>query len=433
MNKSDSERIAGVLEKSGFNHANKCDGVDLIVFNICSVRQSAIDRASARIKKIRLKYENKNIKYKIILTGCILEKDKKELNKFCDEIFDINELPKLPEILKKLGFKIRSVEFKKKHYFELMPKYQSPVVAYIPIMTGCNNFCSYCVVPYVRGKEISRPAQDIICEIKKAVLSGAKEVWLLGQNVNSYNGKIQNTNLKVKKEKEINFPTLLKMINDIEGNFWIRFTSSHPKDLSDELIKTMAKCHKVTPYINLPIQSGDNEILKKMNRPYTVSQYKALIKKIRNNFKKYRCGIEKEVAVSSDVIVGFPGETKKQFENTKNNFEKIGFAFGYIAAYSKRPQTAALHLNDDVPNFKKKTREKELFKVLKKTILNFNKKFFKKTAEVLILTKKNDFYVGKTRHYQTIRLKSDKNILGNFVKAKIINIGPYGLRGKLME
>lgn len=433
MNKSDSERIVAVLEKQGFKLAQKNETPDLILVNVCSVRQAAIDRASAQIKSAKEEFQRKNSKCKIILTGCVLEKDKRELEKYCDAIFNIDKLQKLPQILKNLNFKIKKSEPKTKHYLKATPKHQSPFVVYIPIMTGCNNFCSYCVVPYVRGKEISRPAQDIVCEAKKAVKNGSKELWLLGQNVNSYKCKTHNANPKTKKEKSTDFPALLKMINDIEGNFWIRFTSSHPKDLSDKLIKTMAKCHKVTPYINLPIQSGDNEILKKMNRPYTVSQYKALIKKIRDNFKKYRCGIEKEVAVSSDVIVGFPGETKKQFENTKNNFEKIGFAFGYIAAYSKRPQTAASQLKDNVPNSEKKRREKIMFKILEKTALDFNKRFLNQIVSVLVYKKIKGLYIGKTKHHQTIKLKSDKNILGNFVKAKIINIGPYGLRGKLME
>lgn len=417
MNKSDSERIASVLEKSGFKPAKECDEANLIVINICSVRQSAVDRAKARIKKTR-----QESKAKIALTGCILDEDKKKINQFCDLIFTTNQIAYLPFLLNKIGFQIKiGTDSKIKHYLKIEPKNQSSFSAYIPIMTGCNNFCSYCVVPYVRGKEISRPVQDIICEIKKAVLNGKKEIWLLGQNVNSYSSG------------KTNFAKLLTRINNIPGNFWIRFTSSHPKDLTNELIETMAKCRKVTPYINLPLQAGDNEILKKMNRRYTVSQYEALVKKIKNSFKKHRSDIEKEIAVSSDIIVGFPGENKKQFQNTKNNFKKMGFAFGYIATYSKRPQTAAFNLKDDVPSFEKKRREKELFKILKKSVLNFNKKFLKKTAEVLVIDKKNNFYIGKTRHYQTIRLKSDKNILGNFVKAKIIKTMSYGLEGILIE
>ena len=292
MNKSDSERIASVLEKSGLKPAKRHDKEDLIVVNICSVRQSALDRAKARIKKVKLES-----RAKIALTGCLLEKDKKELNQFCDIIFEAKQIAHLPAILKKIGFQIKiGADWNINHYLKIEPKNQSSISAHIPIMTGCNNFCSYCVVPYVRGKEISRPAQDIICEIKKAVLSGTKEIWLLGQNVNSYDFKIQNPNLKAKKR--INFSTLLKMINDIEGDFWIRFTSSHPKDLTDELIETMARCRKITPYINLPLQAGDDETLRKMNRPYNVSQYETLIKKIKSSFKKYRSGIEKEVAIS---------------------------------------------------------------------------------------------------------------------------------------
>lgn len=439
MNKSDSERIAGVLEKIGFKPVKNQSWANLIIVNMCSVRQSAVDRASAQIKNLKIKIQNnKKLNCKIILTGCILEKDKKELGNFCDGIFNINELSNLPQKLTKIGFKIKKARIQKKHYLGFTPKYQSPDVVYIPIMTGCNNFCAYCVVPHLRGKEISRPAEEIISEIKNIVKKGAKEIWLLGQNVNSYKykPKIQISKCKMtiqnSKLKETGFAELLKRINDIPGDFWIRFTSSHPKDLSDELIETMAQCHKITPYINLPIQSGDDEVLKKMNRPYTVLEYEKLIEKIRNSFKKHRLNIEKEVAISSDIIVGFPGETKKQFQNTKKTIKKIGFAFGYIATYSKRPQTAAFFLKDDVSNLEKKRREKELFKVLKKTILNFNKKFLKKNVEVLITSKKDNFYIGKTRHHQTIRIRSNKNILKKFVKAKVTKIISYGLEGKLL-
>jgi tRNA-2-methylthio-N6-dimethylallyladenosine synthase len=213
-------------------------------------------------------------------------------------------------------------------------------------MTGCNNFCAYCVVPYTREREVSRPAKKIICEIKNLVKNGTKEIWLLGQNVNSY------------KDNKTNFPKLLKMVNDIPGDFELNFTSSHPKDFSDELIETMTKCKKLSKRLNLPIQSGDDEILRRMNRPYTVAQYKNLVKKIRKAMP--------DISLSTDVIVGFPGETKKQFENTVKTFKDIGFDMAYINKYSPRAGTAAEKMKDNVSIAEKKRREKMLIELVNK-------------------------------------------------------------------
>ena len=415
MNKSDSERLANQLEALGFKLSEK--NPDLIVFNLCSVRQSAVDRAKARINKSRGKA-------KIAATGCILEKDKKEIEKITDVIFNIKYLTHLSEILQKLGFKPKKLKTKK-DYLKIEPKYSSDILAYVPIMNGCNNFCSYCVVPYVRGREYSRDKQEILCEIKKLVKKGIKEIWLLGQNVNSY---------------KPSFSDLLSEINEIEGDFWIRFTSSHPKDLTKKTIETIAKCQKVTPYFNLPIQSGDDEVLKAMNRPYTVKQYKKLIKTTRQAFKKYRKGLESIPALSTDLIVGFPNESTQQFNNTKKTIKEISFTFGYVSRYSPRPGTKAAKLKDNISPEQKKKREKQLVKIIEESALKFNKKFLNKNVNVLILKKKNNFYLGKTRHYQTIKIPVDNcNEDGprckprckfGFVKARVNKITPYGLEGK---
>ena len=310
MNKADSEKIARVLENKGYKAASNINEADLIVVNMCSVRQSAVDRVYGLLPKLKNK--------KSILTGCILKKDKNKFRKYFDEIIDIKEFTKNEQ------------------------KYSNNIKASVPIMTGCNNFCSYCVVPYTRGKEVSRPLKEIICEVKKLVKQGRKEIWLLGQNVNSY---------------KYNFSKLLRTINDIPGKFWIRFTSSHPKDFSDDLIKAMAECKKVAKYLNLPVQSGDDKILKKMNRPYTVKQYKNLVKRIRKKIP--------DINLSTDVIVGFPGETKKQFENTVKLFKEIKYDIAYINKYSPRSGTAAAKLKDNVSIQEKKRREKILEKTLK--------------------------------------------------------------------
>jgi tRNA-2-methylthio-N6-dimethylallyladenosine synthase len=324
MNKSDSERIATILEKKGYWPASKIDEADLIVVNMCSVRQSAVDRVFGLSQKFA-KLKAQNPKLKTILTGCILKKDRSKFAKGFDQILRFKDLLKY------------------------QPKYQQKFIAFVPISNGCNNACSYCVVPFVRGSLICRSHKEIIKETKNAIKQGFKEVWLLGQNVNDY----QSPN-----DSSINFAKLLKMINEIPGEFKILFTSPHPKNFSDELINTLANCEKFGKYLNLPVQSGDDETLKKMNRNYTVKEYKNLVKKIREKIP----GIK----LSTDVIVGFPGETKKQFQNTAKLLKEIKFNWAYIAKYSPRPGTAALKMEDNVPLVEKKRREKILREIINK-------------------------------------------------------------------
>jgi len=452
MNKSDSERIATILEKIGYKSASRENEADLILINMCSVRQSAVDRVYGLIQKLK-NLKTKKPGLKTILTGCILKEDKRKFKKGFDLILNIKNLPKWPNLLVPNSHDRALYELE---YLNIQPKYQTNFRAFVPIMTGCNNFCSYCVVPYTRGREVSRPAEEVLSEIKNlikkganpirnAISNGAREIWLLGQNVNSYQsiGKNSSAAASAKADKIVKFHDLLKMINEIPGNFWIRFTSPHPKDFSDELINTMAKCQRVTPYLNLPVQSGDDEILKKMNRPYTVNQYKDLVKKIRDKFALIREGLERGVAISTDIIVGFPGETKKQFENTVKLFKEIKFDMAYIAEYSPRPGTAAEKLKDDVPKKEKERRYKILTEVLKKTALENNKKFVGKEIEVLIerqgIRNKKQVYFGKTRTYKTVKIQLDPkpytlnaNLIGNFVKVKIIDALPWGLKGKLI-
>ncbi len=317
MNKSDSERIASILEEKGYKLTSKINEADLIVVNMCSVRQSAVDRVYGLIPKF------KELKAKTILTGCILKKDRPKFAKGFDQIIKFKDLLKY------------------------QPKRQNKLVAYVPISNGCNNFCTYCVVPFTRGPLVCKEHQEILKEVKDVVNKGFKEIWLLGQNVNDYTSP---------GDASINFPKLLKMVNDVPGGFQIRFTSPNPKNFSDELIEVMASSEKIAKFLNLPVQSGDNEILKKMRRPYTIEQYKNLVKKIRQKIPN--------INLSTDVIVGFPGETKEQFENTVKLFKEIKFNIAYIAKYSPRPGTAALEMPDNIPLEEKKQREKCLENLL---------------------------------------------------------------------
>jgi len=307
-NKSNSERIATLLEKRGYKAALNTKQANLVVINACSVRQGAIDRAFGRVKSLKDK--------KIILTGCILKEDREKLkNKV--EIVDFKDLFKIkPKIKYKEGF--------------------------VPIMEGCDNFCAYCVVPFTRGREYYRKEKEIIKEVKSLIKKGFKEITLLGQNIASYP----------------NFSKLLKKINKIPGNFQITFLTSHPKDFSQELIKIIKESKKIKKYIHLPVQSGDNEILRKMNRKYTKEQYLELIKKIKKEIPN--------IEISTDAIVGFPGETKKQFQNTVDLFKKADFSNAYIACYSPRSNTAAFRLKDNIPAKEKEKRATILRNIFKK-------------------------------------------------------------------
>lgn len=341
MNQSDSERIASFLEKSNHKPAKKMEAADLIIVNMCSVRQSAVDRVFGISQKLaRLK--NSNPKLKTILSGCILKSDRKKFKGKFDEIWENKE---------------------NKNYQNISLKCRDNKMIFIPISNGCNNFCTYCVVPYARGRLICRSHKDIIKEIKNTIKRprfAKAEVWFLGQNVNDYQSP---------SDPLINFARLLEKINNIPGNFKIRFMSPNPKNFSDGLIDVMTKCKKVAKYLNLPVQSGDDKILKAMNRPYTSKQYRDLVKKIRNKIP--------DINLSTDIIVGFPGETKKQFENTVKLFKDIKFNIAYISKYSPRPGTIAFKMKDNVPHKEKEKRWKILNDIIlknKRPILIFNPK-----------------------------------------------------------
>ena len=339
-NTADSEKTAEIMENLGYTRAENMEDLisaknPVLIFNTCSVRQKAEDR----IFGLNNKLENLKVKspeLKIILTGCMMHYSEKDLKKrlpLFDYFIDIKKIKTLEKILPK----IKILENKGL----LAEKTDSKISALIPISHGCDNFCAYCIVPIARGRETSRTVVDVIGDIKKAVANGAKEIWLLGQTVNSY------------KNEGVKFHNLLRLINDIDGDFWIRFTSPHPKDFSDELIKNMAECDKFAHYINLPVQSGNNTVLKRMGRPYTVGHYKKLVGKIRKAMP--------DIAISTDIIVGFPGETRKQFEDTKKLFEEIKFDRAFISEYSPRPKTAAAKMfEDDVPHQEKEKRKNEL-------------------------------------------------------------------------
>ncbi len=353
MNKADSERIAADLEEKGYKPASNEKEADLILVNMCSVRQSAVDRIYSLAPKLK-KLKDKKPGLKTILTGCIIKSDRKKLVEKFDLITG------------------------KEKYSNCSPVYKNQLLAYIPVSNGCNNFCTYCVVPFTRGRLVCRSHKEILKEVKKAVnhispppnfgggSNGAREIWLLGQNVNNYTSP---------DDSSINFAKLLKRVSDVPGDFKIKFTSPHPKNFSDELIETMASSGKIAHYLNLPLQSGDNKILKAMNRPYTAEQYKNLVEKIRKKMP--------DIVLSTDVIVGFPGETKFQFENTLKLFKELHFDMAYISKFSPRPGTAAAKIKDDIPKEEKERRWNVLNQIILKKLEE--KKEIKKRKLIVVL------------------------------------------------
>jgi len=424
MNKSDSERIAALLEKTGYQPAETENEADLIIANMCSVRQSAVDRVLG-FGKIFPGLKAKNPKLKTVLTGCVLMEDFKKTDKLFDYILPIKNLAKWPEYLKEEKFALPNNRSQKEcSYLEMEPKYSSKFSVFIPISNGCNNFCSYCAVPFTRGPLVARDFKDILEEIERAIKNGAKEIWLLGQNVNDYycDG--------------VSFAKLLEVINDMPGDFWIRFISPNPQNFYDEMITAASRCKKVAPYISLPLQSGDDDTLKKMNRPYKAGGYKVLAGKLRKAFSSQRQGLEKELALSTDIIVGFPGESKHQFQNTARLMDEIKYDMAYIAQYSPRPGTYAAKIPDNVSKVEKQKRWDHLTEILKKTALNKNKLFIGNTVEVLIDEQRDGLILGKSRHFKTVKIKigeelAGKNFIGQFVKAKITEALPWGLEGEL--
>lgn len=369
MNKSDSERIAAIFDSFGYEAADKAEDADFVVVNACSVRQTAVDRAWGIVRNRKTKKQkNKKTNQVFILTGCILDKDMAKFEKKYDFVFNVKESGELAKFLS------GKAELEFADYFAIKPKTRNKFQAFVPIMTGCDNYCSYCVVPYVRGREASRPVKDVLNEIKRLVKSGCKEVQLLGQNVNSYNPADEHIFCSDNPFKN-KFAKLLWEMNRIDGINRIGFVASHPKDMHDDLINALA-LPKMENYLHLALQSGDDEVLAKMNRKYAFADYYAIIKKVRK--------IKPGIAIGTDLIVGFPGETEKQFENTLKFYKKVGFDIAYISKYSPRTGTSGAKMKDDVPQAEKQRRWREVQNLMEKIVLKLNRKYAGKTVEVLI-------------------------------------------------
>ncbi|MDD5339060.1 MAG: MiaB/RimO family radical SAM methylthiotransferase [Dehalococcoidales bacterium] len=398
MNKAESERIAAGLEERGYKASKSVNDADLIVLNSCVVRQSAEDKVVNKLHDIRhLKKEKPELL--LALTGCMVDSDIKPLKKkfpFIDYLFKAGEYPPWLEKTEEIT----------------LPLKPTPSV-YISISQGCDNFCAYCIVPYRRGRERSRPMEEIICEAEELARRGAKEIVLLGQNVDSYGHDLPG---------KPDLADLLKELNGVEGLKRLRFLTNHPKDMSDKLISAIAVLDKVCEHINLPIQAGSDEILKAMNRGYTAAQYLKLVEKIRKKILHN--------AITTDIIVGFPGETEKHFKETLDLLSKVKFDTVHVAAYSVREGTkAARELEDDVPLKEKKARLNRVEALQEKVQSAINSRLMDKAVEILVEGKNKGKWYGRTRTDKLVFFQSDKNHLGQAVHVKIDKTSAWSLQG----
>ncbi len=400
MNKAESERLASRFEELGYEAAGKADEADLIVLNSCVVRQSAENRVVNKLAALKsLKKTRPDIK--LALTGCLVDSDTDRLKKTYPQVDHFFKAGGYPPWLEKTD--------------ELsLPLHASPA-EYVTIIQGCDNFCSYCIVPYRRGREKSRPIPEITGEVKELVRRGAKEVTLLGQNVDSYGHDLPD---------RPELADLLTEVNEIEGLARLRFLTNHPKDMSPGLIKAMATLDKVCEQINLPVQAGSDAILKAMKRGYTAAQYRGLVRQIRETIPG--------VALSTDVIVGFPGETEKQFRETLDLLSEIKFDTVHIAAYSTRAGTAAAReLEDDVPSAEKKARFNKLELIQEEIQTEINSRLQGNTVEILVEGRNRGKWYGRTRTDKLVFFNSNHDYLGQLANVTITGTSPWSLQGKI--
>ena len=434
LNENDSEKLCGMIEQMGYTKTSESSLADLAVFNTCCVRENAEDKLFGKLGELKkIKEQRGTI---IAIGGCMMQEkhitDKiKESYPYTDIIFGTHTLHKFPEDLyKALSIKKRQediLDIDGEVYENIPIKRSSNIKASVTIMNGCNNFCSYCIVPYVRGRERSREPRAIIEEVTDLAKNGYKEITLLGQNVNSY--------LRVEKEKNVDFERyngidsfakLLREINKIDGIERIRFVSPHPKDFTDDVIDAIAECDKVCKLIHLPLQSGNTKVLKEMNRKYTKEQYLNLVKKMKNKIPN--------LTLSTDIIVGFPGETDEEFEDTLDVVRKVNYEQVYMFIYSRRVGTPGDRMENQVSENQKHVRFDKLKELVESQIEVNNKKYVGTVQKVFVegVSKNNeDMLTGRTDSNKVVIFEGDKGLIGNIVELEIMSEHMWYLKGKV--
>ncbi len=425
MNKSDSERISGILSHFGYEETESEIEADLLIINTCSIRQLSVDKAYSQLG-VWGKRKKSNPNLKIAICGCTAQQDKEKIRArapYVDLIFGTHNIYELPSLIEQIekGNKICAITNKpvvcSQNDFKINRK--NSVNAWIPIIEGCNNFCTYCIVPFTRGKERSRNPEEIITEAKKIISEGFKEITLLGQNVDSYGKDLNDSN--------ITLANLLRKLNKLEGDFRIRFVTSYPSDITNDLIDAVEECDKVCKYFHIPMQSGNSRILKEMNRHYTKEQYYEIVSKIRKRFPN--------VTITSDFIAGFPGETEEEFLDTLKAIDELELDYSNTAAYSPREFTKAAKMTDKFLSEEiKYERLERLNNKNKEVCLKSNEKFAGKTLKVLVenITNKNGKRILNARadNNKIVHFEDSEKQIGDFTNVKITKAQTWCLYGE---
>ena len=425
QNENDTERIRGILKEAGYDFCDRAEDADLVIYNTCAVRENAEDKVFGRLGILRHIKESRP-ELIIGLCGCMVQQENmaekiRKVHNHTDLIFGTHALYKLPELL------VNTIESKKAvtdvensdgNICENLPILRkSESKAWVSIMYGCNNFCSYCIVPYVRGRERSRSPEKILEEINELIKNGVTEICLLGQNVNSYGKDLA---------ENCDFSDLLRMVNAIDGVKRIRFMTSHPKDFGDKLIKTMAECEKVCHQLHLPFQAGNSRVLSEMNRRYTKEQYLEKIERVKAAIP--------DIALSTDVIVGFPTETNEDFEDTLDVLKKVQFDTIFSFIYSRREGTPAAKLDFVLTNEEIHRNFDRLLEVQNEISRRKNEAYVGKIYTVLVdgISKNNEKMLqGRTDTGKIVNFKGDKALTGKYVDVKIIEAHTWSLNGEL--
>ncbi len=423
-NVADSEQIKGLLTKMGYKMTDSVDEADFILYNTCAVREHAEDRVFGNVGALKhIKRRRPGII--IALCGCMVQQQHiadrfREHYPYVNLIFGTHLIPRFPELLYRVltgGKREVDLDQSDNSVIEGIPlERDNSIKGWLPIMYGCDNFCSYCIVPHVRGRERSRKSEVIIEQAKEMVALGYKDITLLGQNVNSY-GK--------KNEGEMNFPQLITELDKIEGEYWLRFITSHPKDCTKELIDAMAASKHMAHHIHLPFQSGSNRILKEMNRRYTIEHYKELVAMAREAMP--------DVSLTSDVIVGFPGETREEFEETLKAIEEIGFTSLFTFIYSPREGTPAAQMEDPVPYEEKSKWLRELIALQESIAAKKSASMVSSIQRVLVEGEaKNGLLSCRTSTNMIIEAQGSPELIGTFADAEVTTALNWILRGKII-
>lgn len=415
MNAHDSEKLEGMLDEMGYERTDDEIEADFVIYNTCCIRENAEQKVYGKLGWLK-HYKKDKPDLMIALCGCMMQQETvlktlKEKHRHVDIVFGTFNLYKLPELMNtrmESGETIYDIWQDHEEIVEDLPNIRHfPYKASVNIMFGCNNFCSYCIVPYVRGRERSRAPEDILTEVKELAADGVKEIVLLGQNVNSY-GKSLDT--------PVSFAKLLRMVNEVEGIERIRFMTSHPKDLSEELIEAMKDCSKVCRHLHLPIQSGSSEILRRMNRRYTKESYLETVRKVKEAMPG--------ITISTDIIVGFPGETEEDFQETLDVIRKVGYSTGYTFIYSKRTGTPAATMENQVSEEVIKDRFDRMLNVLNPIIHDINENLVGKVITVLAeeTSKHNQTVLtGRADNNALVHFEGSKDLIGKLVPVRVID------------